>query len=60
MKSSEECYKLSSHVKFKKLKGEVKEPERKEVKEEAPDVGRTGCDCVPMLPQGKWGKVKPS
>lgn len=37
-----------------------KKAKLKEVKEEAPDVGRMGSDCVPEFLQGKQGKVKSS
>lgn len=53
VQSSEECCKLSSQVKLKKLKGEEKEPKPREVKKEAPRAGRMGSDSVPMFPQGK-------
>lgn len=43
-------------VKFKKLKGEEKEPKQREVKEEAPDVGQMGSDYVSTFLQGRWGK----
>lgn len=44
---------------LKSEKGRKKEKLR-EVKEEAPDVGRMGSDCVPKFLQGKRGKVKSS
>lgn len=37
-----------------------KKAKLREMKEEAPDVGRMGSDCVPKLLQGKQGKVKSS
>lgn len=37
-----------------------KKAELREVKEEAPDVGRMRSDCVPKFLHGKRGKVKSS
>lgn len=37
-----------------------KKQKLREMKEEAPDVGRVGSDCVPKFLQGKQGKVKSS